>query len=239
MPSVDPPDVLARVHEGLPIVATLARHLKREFGGSVEVDDLDAWGREALVHAARSYDPARGVPFRAWATLRARGAMIDGMRSSGRVPRRLYKLVRAYEGAQALRSAAEEDGPAAPANVTADALDERLGLALATAATAMAMRLVGESSGLMEAEGAPDPAPSAEEQLAHAEVRERVRSLVATLPESERHLVERHYYGDVTLEEAAREIGLSKSWGSRLHARALETLTKAWQRQGDGGGTAR
>jgi DNA-directed RNA polymerase specialized sigma subunit len=42
--------------------------------------------------------------------------------------------------------------------------------------------------------------------------------------------VERHYFGDETLDQAAASLGLSKSWGSRLHARAIETIARELKR---------
>ena len=53
---------------------------------------------------------------------------------------------------------------------------------------------------------------------------------IAKQPDAERTLLERHYFDDLTFEDAAREIGLSKSWASRLHARAIENLGKSLRR---------
>ena len=97
-PSADPPEVIARVEEGLELVDMLARQLRRQFGPYVQVDDLASQGREALLAAARSFDPDRAVPFRRWANLRIRGAMIDGVRQSGNLPRRVYRKLRALAG---------------------------------------------------------------------------------------------------------------------------------------------
>jgi RNA polymerase sigma factor for flagellar operon FliA len=36
--------------------------------------------------------------------------------------------------------------------------------------------------------------------------------------------VEKHYFEDKTLLDAGRELGLSRSWASRLHARAMTRL---------------
>ncbi len=55
---------------------------------------------------------------------------------------------------------------------------------------------------------------------------EAVRSAIAERPDAERHLLQRHYFEDVNFDEAARELGLSKSWASRLHARAIEGLAR-------------
>ena len=55
----------------------------------------------------------------------------------------------------------------------------------------------------------------------------RVRQAVAALPEKERRLMELYYFADKNLEEAGAELGLSKSWACRLHARAVELLRAA------------
>jgi DNA-directed RNA polymerase specialized sigma subunit len=49
--------------------------------------------------------------------------------------------------------------------------------------------------------------------------------LVATLPEKERMIIEQHYFHDRSFVEIANNYaGLSKSWVSRLHDRALSIL---------------
>ena len=54
----------------------------------------------------------------------------------------------------------------------------------------------------------------------------RVRASIDRLPDDERALLTKCYFEDSPLDEAAKSIGLSKSWGSRLHARALEKVAK-------------
>jgi len=55
----------------------------------------------------------------------------------------------------------------------------------------------------------------------------RVREAVAQLPDKERELMQLYYFADKTLEEAGAALGLSKSWASRLHARAVSLLREA------------
>jgi RNA polymerase sigma factor for flagellar operon FliA len=52
----------------------------------------------------------------------------------------------------------------------------------------------------------------------------RVSRAVAALPARERTIVLKHYYQGMRLSAAGAELGLSKSWTSRLHARAVEHL---------------
>ena len=51
-----------------------------------------------------------------------------------------------------------------------------------------------------------------------------MRAAIEKLPEKERKLLQGYYFQGKTLEEAGAEIGQSKSWASRLHARAIERL---------------
>lgn len=224
----DAPETVARIHEGMPLVDMLAHQLRRQLG-SVELDDLKSAGREGLVNAARSFDASLGVPFRRWANLRVRGAMIDAVRSQGVVPRRVHARLRAIEAGDRVSEAAAEEDSQRPATTAAEA-DARLDGYLAGLATAMAVGLLAESVG-PDAEDVKDAALTAEDQLASHQMIALVRAALEKQPEAERHLVQRHYFDGVTFDEAAKELGLSKSWASRLHARAIEGLARELKRQ--------
>lgn len=223
-PPPDSPEVLARLTDGLDLVDLVARQLRRQFGPYVQYDDLVSQGREALLAAARSFDPERGLVFRRWANLRVRGAMIDSVRSSGNLPRRVYRKLRAMQAAERVHEVAAEEQAAAPAT-TPDAADAKLADQLSAAAMAMAIGFLAMRSG-DALDRAEDPNLSPEEEVAQAELLGAIRSAIAERPDAERHLLQRHYFEDVSFDEAARELGLSKSWASRLHARAIEGLAK-------------
>lgn len=65
----------------------------------------------------------------------------------------------------------------------------------------------------------PAPMTAAEFELAAA-----VRHAVASLPYDARRLIELHYFEDRPLEDCGRQLGISKSWASRLRSRALALL---------------
>lgn len=230
MTAADSPEVLARISEGMPLVEIIARQLRRETSPSLSVDDLASVGREALLHAARTFDPDRGVPFRRWVNLRVRGAMIDSIRKGGNVPRRVYRKLKVLEAADHVQAGLVEDVAQQPP-ATPEAADAKLTEYLAQAAAAMAlgfmtMRSIEEGAGSRVA----DDEESPEDQTARAELLAILREAIDERPEQERQLLMRHYFDDVTFEEAARELGLSKSWASRLHARAMEGLAKRLRR---------
>ena len=72
-----------------------------------------------------------------------------------------------------------------------------------------------------------DPAAKNSEQVAQfQQLKDHMKSSIELLPSKERKLIKMYYFQNKTLEEAGADLGLSKSWTSRLHARALEMLFK-------------
>lgn len=220
----DSKEVSARVSECFELVEIIARQLRRQLGTTTNLDDMCSAGREGLLIAARSYDVARGVPFRRWANLRIRGAIIDSLRQMGSIPRRVYSQLRAIEAGDRFQDAMLEEDSAAPASSAVDA-EQRLDSYLAGIATAMAIGFLAPTTG-PEPEDVQDQSANAEEQLAQQELMAALRQAIDARPEAERHLLTRHYFEGVSFDDAAKEIGLSKSWASRLHARAVEGLAK-------------
>ncbi|MBK7584891.1 MAG: sigma-70 family RNA polymerase sigma factor [Myxococcales bacterium] len=226
--SDDSPEVLARFHGELELVEILARQVARNVGPHAELQELVSYGREGLLDAARRFDPERGVPFRAYANFRVKGAIIDGVRSMARLPRRVHARLQGLAAAARQSEGAVEDlsAPAAPGATRSDA-DVALSEHLAGMATAIAMGLVantahgedGERVGV--AQGA-----SPEDTLGHAQLIALVRDAIAGLPDQEAELVRRHYLEGERFDHVAADLGLSKSWASRLHTRAIGRLTK-------------
>jgi RNA polymerase sigma factor for flagellar operon FliA len=226
-PNPDAPEVLAHFHAQLDLVDLNARQVARRLAiTSVTLDDLRSFGREGLLQAARTFDESRGVPFRRWANLRIRGAMIDGVRQWGSLPRRIYRELRAIEAADRVQETYDEEDAANPA-VGAQAADARVSSYLAGIATAMTLGSIASPHEGLEVASSDD---TPEELAMSAELIERVKGVLPLLPEGQRALIERHYFGDETIDQAAASLGLSKSWGSRLHARAIESISRHLRR---------
>ena len=228
MDARDSPEVLERFHSTLELVDLIARQVRRTLGHGVELDDLVSYGREGLLEAARRYDASRGVPFRSYANFRVRGAVVDGVRANARLPRRLHEKLRAFDAASRVSEGALEDvlgtrdAPAAPAEA-----ERALETHLAAMATAIAVGLVSESATGEEGEPTSlDMRSSPEEALGNARLLASVREAIDTLPPEEAELVRRHYLNGERFDHVAADLGLSKSWASRLHTRALGRLAK-------------
>ncbi len=221
-------EILRRFEESLELVDVLARQIKRAVGGSVELDELLSFGREGLLDAARRFDPTRGVPFRGYANYRVRGAIIDGIRQLSRLPRRAYERLNGLAAATLTSEGAHEDVSAgAPPGATTRHADAALAEHLAGMATAMAIGLVASPTRGEEGERtALDTSRTPEEALAREELLLLVRETIQELPFQEAELVRRHYLEGERFDYVAAELGLSKSWASRLHTRAIGRLSK-------------
>ncbi|MBC7974547.1 MAG: hypothetical protein H7138_06130, partial [Myxococcales bacterium] len=65
---------------------------------------------------------------------------------------------------------------------------------------------------------------AAPDRLDTARLAARLTEAIDRLPDRERQLVTKHYWEGKNLLEAGAELGMSKSWASRLHAQAVERL---------------
>jgi RNA polymerase sigma factor for flagellar operon FliA len=224
----DEPEVLARFSENLELVEILARQIIRSLSSVAELDDLLSFGREGLLDAARRFDGSRGVPFRGYANFRVRGAIIDGVRASARLSRRTHERLNGLQAAARVSEGAVEDlnAPRPPGGDPAQA-EQALGDHLAAMATAMAAGLIAPTAHGEDGERTPvETSDDPEQAVGRAELKQVLRQALSELPKEEAELVRRHYLEGDRFDHVAEELGLSKSWASRLHTRALTRLSK-------------
>jgi RNA polymerase sigma factor for flagellar operon FliA len=202
----------------LPLVQSLARKLAAQLPW-VERDDLVSAGREGLIQAAQRFDPSRGVAFSTFAYYRIRGAMFDGVRRAGAI---VQGVPRSRGSAFAERADEYLEPRAAdPPPPDATAAAEKLATMVADLSTSY---LLCASRDVADEPDSSIPDPS---QVAEArEELSIVRRRMARLPEAEQKLLRLMYFEDLTMLDAAAQLGMSKGWASRLHARALERLRK-------------
>jgi len=225
----DSAEVLERFNQHLMLVDIVARQVKKGSDAQTEFSELQNFARAGLLDAARRYDPARGVPFGAYARLRMRGAVIDGLRSLASLPRRVHERLRGLDAAHRYSEGLEEDvlcAPRSPGTSSAEA-EQALSDHLAGMATAMAMGLVAKT--VLQGDGEHEAvaiSPDPEALVAQAELAARLQTAIAELTEQEATLLRRHYIEGERFDHVAADLGLSKSWGSRLHTRALQRLSR-------------
>jgi RNA polymerase sigma factor for flagellar operon FliA len=217
-------------------VRSLAAQVRKQFSGQFEMEELVAWGQVGLLEAADRFDPKVGANFLTFAHYRIKGAIYDGLRKMGvlKGEGRVAERTNAYLGNLSDR----DKGTRTLSDDVGEISSAVQGLAMVFATS-----LEG-TEGLQLS----DTALPADEKLEVEQLKRRVRAAIEKLPEKERKLLQGYYFQNKTLEEAGAEIGQSKSWASRLHARAVETLKKLLDeeddnpddpRRSDHGGTTR
>lgn len=215
----------------LSLVDQIAWQVIRSVDNRLDFNELQSFGMEGLMVAARRFDPDKGVPFRGYAAFRVRGAMIDGVRKNGALPRRTHQKLKALQAATqyAEDSAEERESPPLPGQTRADA-QNALDDYLARVATAMAVGLLATTAraedGQTTAVASSEPV---DEVLANAQMLKLVHSAIAELPNEERELLQRHYFQGERFDHVAERLGLSKSWASRLHTRAVGRLAQRFR----------
>jgi RNA polymerase sigma factor for flagellar operon FliA len=218
------------VGKNLPLVQAIARKVKRTLGAAIELEDLVGYGHKGLVEAAERFDGRAGVAFSTFAYYRIRGAMYDGIRAMGWYSRADYARYRAEERAnQYLQAQADREGAArAQAPGAAGSARPDPAETLASVAEALSGIATIHITSIEAASRVPDQSlPPPDAAVDTARLSRRVREALTTLPDNERQLMELYYFGDKNLEEAGAQLGLSKSWACRLHARAVDRLRQA------------
>lgn len=191
----------------------------------IELEELIAMANAGLAEAAARYEPDRGAAFTTFAWYRVHGAILDGLRRSSNLPRRVWaKLVALRAANDYLEHRAEREAGAAktgaPTVSRADALAQ-----VKSALSAIRTMYVTSLEALQDAGfDRSDDRPGADAQLDRSRLGGKLRAALDALPEKERALMTKHYWEGKNLLEAGAELGISKSWASRLHAQAVERL---------------
>jgi RNA polymerase sigma factor for flagellar operon FliA len=243
------------VTEHLHLVETAAGRMKKSYGHSFDYDELVSFGNKGLLDAARRYDPATGTPFTVFAFYRIRGAMLDGLRSTGSYSRydtARFNTVEKLRADQRVNELLEEklrsEGASPEETAGVAATLESIAETLAQISTVQVFSLEAARSRVIQAKRAgfdssgcsgdvsgdlerEPTAPGADALFEAATerhaVRQRLERALATLPAAERRLIELHYFADQDFKDIRAPLGMSKWNVSRLHSRAIRMLRLA------------
>ncbi len=214
------------IAEGQALVRSLALRVFRNVPVRVDLDDLIAYGEVGLAEAARDFKAERGNQFSTYAYYRIRGAIYDGLAKMTWTSRARYRKMR-YESManDLLESERENDDGGPRSGQAAGEWFSRVTERMAVIYLATDSDAENDVTAAVE-----DPIDSAPQQCLHKEASDSLRQLVSKLPFTESKLIQLVYFEGYTLQEAGSQLGFSKSWASRLHAKVLEQLAGEMRR---------
>jgi len=222
------------VEQFLPLVHYVVARLPVTMPGALDRDDLYSVGVMGLMHAATTYDAARGASFKTFAYTAIRGAILDEVRKLDPVPRQRRERLRKLNRTQAELAARLDREPtmlelADALQCSEQEIDEDL-QALHTARTLSLDDGRGggdddEGGGntlgsLLGADDAVDPGDAA----AQGERLNQLAKSISELPETERHVVVLYFHEQLFLKEIGQILGVTESRVSQILTRATERL---------------
>jgi RNA polymerase sigma factor FliA len=190
-----------------------------------DYDDLLSCGVIGLMDAFERFDPARGIRFESYASVRIRGEIIDYMRRQDWAPVHLRLRLRQVENAVAQLSQTLGRSPTDPE--TADFLDMPL---------TDLQSLLGEAHWLNVVHlddllgGCPEENPALaqdaqfDQACEKAEMQNLLQTELGRLSEKEQRILSLYYEEELTLKEIGQILKLSESRISQIHSSTLLKL---------------
>jgi RNA polymerase sigma factor FliA len=224
------PNDLAEAH--LALVDHVVNQLASRFPRHVDRDELRGAGAAGLVDAAHRYDPATGVPFARYASIRIRGAIIDATRSRDWATRRLRRDLRSIEETTStledrLNRRPDDAEIAAEMGVTVEVVRERRASALTSTLLTLdrpASSESGDASPLSDRIVEEDGAWLPESSLESNELVGTLRTAMEHLPELPKRVLIEHQFEGRLLRDIADDLGVTEARVSQLRQEALHAL---------------
>lgn len=226
------------VEQFLPLVRYVVARLPVTMPGSLDKDDFFSVGVIGLMHAASTYDPARGASFKTFAYTAIRGAILDEVRKHDPVPRNRRDRLRKMERTNSqLWGALDREPTLAELAEAMGCSEEELDSDLQALHTARVLSLdetYGDGDGgTMSAQVADATTAEPVERAADREQSERLARAISELPETDRHVVVLYYHEQLYLKEIGGILGVTESRVSQILTRATERLRLKMKEQED------
>ena len=209
-----------------PIVRRYARRRATQIRGNamLDPDDLEATGWIAAIRAVDNFDPNFGVPLEAYAARVIDGGISNELRRHDPVCERDRRMLRR---ADTTRREIDRCTGRTPSSNELDRLLPGYLRALAraqrgTISLDAPISTAGEKGDVLLALFAGDA--DTERTLVSNEQADELRQAIISLDDRRRTVIEKHYFGDETLDALAKTLGVSPQRISQIHLSAIKTL---------------
>lgn len=217
------------IQKYMPLVKSIARKIYSKLPKHYELEDLISDGVVGLLSATGRFDPERGVKFETFATYYVKGSILDNLpkiptiKSTGQV--QVQKTPDPEE------DYSSHDSEEESFSETGDEVETESNL-LYNKITQISYNYIlsldaptgndnEEGYSLMSQVGKYD---SIQNDIEFEELQNILRLSIEQLPMQERTTLKYYYFSKMPFNEIGKKLGLSESWVSRIHKRALEQL---------------
>jgi RNA polymerase sigma factor FliA len=199
-----------------PIVYHLAKRISLSLPFPTEMEDLVAYGQLGLIEASERFDPSRGNNFSTFAHYRIRGAIYDGLRAMGAITRsRSHRFAAAAN--DVLMTEVDDS-----ANDGTPKADEEIKTVENLIDALIPIYFLSLDDG--ETKEIKDEAAFTSADFETRDLLEKIRGIIDEIEPEEGELLRKLYFKNVPAKDLAAQMGVTKSWVSRLHARAIKHL---------------
>lgn len=199
-----------------PIVFYWAKKIAQSLPFPTEPEELIAYGQLGLVEAGERFDPSRGNNFSTFAHYRVKGAIYDGLREMGLISR--SRLQKFHANANDIIMTGVDDFSVDHAPDVETEIENVENLIDALIPVYFLSIDEDDSKEIID-ERAYSPADLEKKDLVR-----KIRSAIDELESEEAELLRKIYFKNMSAIKLAAEMGITKSWVSRLHARAVSHL---------------
>ncbi|EKD5159261.1 RNA polymerase sigma factor FliA [Enterobacter cloacae] len=210
------------------LVRQEALRLHKRLPASVELDDLIQAGSIGFLNAIESFDPKKGVTLTAWIAQRVKWALLDELRESDWVPRRVRTHTREIV-AIIQQIEQEKGGEASEAEIA-----ERMGVTLQEFHQMLADNNSSQMYSVDELqENYADSWETSDEEneqlnplndTIRQNLLEQIAEHIQFIPEREQVLLQLYYLQDLNMKEIGLVLGITETRVSQLHSLAVKRL---------------
>lgn len=208
-----------------PMVLHLARKISNSLPFPTDLEDLIAYGQLGLVEASERFDQTRGNSFSTFAFYRVKGAIYDGLREMGAISR--SRTFRFAAHANELLTTENDDSAAETGAASVDDEVKTIEKLIDNLIPIYFLSLDAEGAREIE-----DEAALTTFDFEQREILELIQSALDEIETEEAELLRQIYYKHLSMTDLAARMGVTKSWVSRLHARAIKHLQQILQKRG-------
>ena len=215
------------------LVKSIAIRMRCVYKNYAQLDDVVNQGIISLIDAVEKFDPARGIKFETFASIKVKGAIIDYIRAQDWIPRRLRKLGGDLEQTHSRLCSELGRQPthaelAKAMNLSVERLDRVM------EQTYNFNMLSYEEVVWQKLSSVGEPADdstqdSPEGKLMENELYSQLAGAIESLNERERTVISLYYHERLKLKEIAQVLGVSESRVCQIHSAAILKMKNTMQ----------